>query len=93
MTAHRFCPTSNHEVELPMTDTSASKTPGTPQVNWAGNYRYRAPRWHRPETIGELQDVVARSTQAKALGSRHCFNDIADTPGDLIDRLGENARW
>jgi len=68
-----------------MTDTSASKTPGTPQVNWAGNYRYRAPRWHRPETIGELQDVVARSTQAKALGSRHCFNDIADTPGDLID--------
>jgi len=68
-----------------MTDTRASNTPGTPQVNWAGNYAYRAPRWHRPATIGELQDVIARSDRAKALGSRHCFNDIADTPGDLID--------
>jgi xylitol oxidase len=66
-------------------NTSVPNTSGTPQVNWAGNYRYQAPRWHRPTTIGELQEVVARSAHAKALGSRHCFNDIADTPGDLID--------
>ena len=68
-----------------MPNTRAPNASGTPQVNWAGNYRYRAPRWHRPTTISELQEVVARSAHAKALGSRHCFNDIADTPGDLID--------
>jgi xylitol oxidase len=75
-----------------MSDTTVPNTalpntivPNTSQVNWAGNYTYRAPRWHRPATIGELQEIVAGSAHAKALGSRHCFNDIADTPGDLID--------
>ncbi|MET0864687.1 MAG: D-arabinono-1,4-lactone oxidase [Nakamurella sp.] len=64
---------------------SSLSTATSPQVNWAGNYTYRAPRWHRPTTVGELQGIVADSERAKALGSRHCFNDIADTPGDLID--------
>ncbi len=53
--------------------------------NWAGNYTYRAPRLHRPTSVEELQHIVAGSERAKALGSRHCFNDIADTAGDLID--------
>src|ERR671920_454727 len=53
-------------------------------TNWAGNLTYRAARLHRPRTVAELQEVVARSERVKALGSRHCFNDIADTPGDLV---------
>jgi len=54
-------------------------------ANWSGNYTYRAPRIHRPETVAEVQDIVSGSDRVKALGSRHCFNDIADTAGDLID--------
>lgn len=53
--------------------------------NWSGNYTYRAPRVHRPDTVEQLQELVAGAGRAKALGSRHCFNDIADTQGDLID--------
>jgi alditol oxidase len=58
-------------------------------TNWAGNLAYRAARVHRPATVEELQRIVARSERVKALGSRHCFNDIADTPADhvLLDRL------
>lgn len=52
--------------------------------NWAANYAYVAPRLHVPKTVEEVQEIVSRSTQAKALGTRHCFNDIADTIGDLI---------
>ncbi len=57
--------------------------------NWAGNYTYTAPRLHYPETLEQLQELVSRSGKLKVLGSRHSFNDIADTPGDLIslDRL------
>jgi xylitol oxidase len=60
-----------------------------PERNWAGNLAYRAARLHRPTTVAELQEVVARSERVKPLGSRHCFNDIADTTGDLVvlDRL------
>lgn len=53
-------------------------------ANWAGNYNYRAKRTRRPGTIAELQDIVGGATQIKALGSRHSFNDIADSAGDQV---------
>lgn len=52
--------------------------------NWAGNYTYTAPRLHYPQTIEQVQELVSRSSKLKVLGSRHSFNHIADTPGDLI---------
>jgi xylitol oxidase len=58
-------------------------------TNWAGNYRYRAGVLHRPESVEELRQLVAASTRLRALGSRHSFNDVADTSGDQVslDRL------
>lgn len=52
--------------------------------NWAGNYRYQATQIHQPETVEQIQELVIRSRKLKALGTRHSFNDIADSPGDLI---------
>ena len=52
--------------------------------NWAGNYTYQAANFHRPETVEQIQDLVAHSSKLKALGTRHSFNDIADSAGDLI---------
>jgi xylitol oxidase len=54
------------------------------QTNWAGNVTYGAARWHWPETVEQVQEVVNRSRRVRVLGSRHSFNRIADTPGDLI---------
>ena len=54
------------------------------QLNWAGNYRYTAASIHRPRTLEEVQDVVAGASKIRALGSRHSFNAIADSPGSLI---------
>src|SRR5258708_7554179 len=51
-----------------------------PGSNWAGNYHYKANRLYRPQTVGEIQDLVKKLDGIKALGSRHCFNDIADSP-------------
>ena len=57
--------------------------------NWAGNHGYQAPRIAHPESMAELQDLVAGAAKVSALGSRHSFNDIADTSGTLVvlDRL------
>jgi len=52
--------------------------------NWAGNYVYRAARIHQPETVEQVQELVTRAHKIKALGTRHSFNDIADSPGELI---------
>jgi len=54
------------------------------ETNWAGNIAYRAARFHTPDTAEALQAIVAGAEKVRALGSRHCFNTIADTDGDLI---------
>jgi xylitol oxidase len=57
--------------------------------NWAGNYMYQAANIHVPEKVADIQALVRTARQVKALGSRHSFNAIADSPGELIalDRL------
>jgi xylitol oxidase len=52
--------------------------------NWAGNYFYHAQQIHQPETVEQIQEIVRRSNKLKALGTRHSFNEIADSSGDLI---------
>src|ERR687885_336998 len=47
--------------------------------NWAGNYTYRARKLHRPTSLEQLQEIVARADRVRVLGSRHSFNDIADS--------------
>ena len=47
-------------------------------ANWAGNHVYRAAQVHRPATVEELREVVARAPRVHALGSRHSFSDIGD---------------
>jgi xylitol oxidase len=48
-------------------------------TNWAGNLVYRAERMHRPRSVDALREIVARAPRIRVLGSRHCFNDIADS--------------
>ncbi len=57
-------------------------------TNWAGNHAYRAARLHQPTSTGELRSIIAAAPMIHALGSRHCFNDIADS-AELVslDRL------
>lgn len=51
----------------------------SPGRNWAGNYTYRARKLHRPSTIEQVQEIVASASGVRVLGSRHSFNDIADS--------------
>ena len=48
-------------------------------TNWARHHEYRATALHRPTTIEQLRDVVAGAPSIRALGSRHSFNDLADS--------------
>jgi xylitol oxidase len=60
----------------------------SPITNWAGNIVFAADRLHRPATVAELQSLVAGSAKARALGTGHSFNRIADTDGALISVAG-----
>lgn len=52
--------------------------------NWAGNYEYQAKNLYEPKTAQEVQSLVKKLDQQKALGSCHCFNNIADSPLNQI---------
>lgn len=58
-------------------------------TNWAGNVTFGAASIARPETVDELQAVVADASRqgqrVSAVGTGHSFNRIADTDGVLID--------
>ncbi len=52
--------------------------------NWSGHHEYIAANVHEPATLAEVRSLAARLGKVKALGTRHSFNEIADTPGDQI---------
>ncbi len=56
--------------------------------NWAGTYRYRAQGIVSVRTTAELVELVRTSRRIRALGTRHSFNDIADSSGILVDLSG-----
>ena len=53
-------------------------------TNWAGNYEFRAPEVRTPESVQQLQELVSTSPRIRALGTRHSFNDLADSAGALV---------
>ncbi|MDQ1583718.1 MAG: alditol oxidase, partial [Microbacteriaceae bacterium] len=56
----------------------------TSELNWAGNYRYRAERIVSPASLDEAREIVTASRLVRPLGSRHSFNDLVDTDGVLL---------
>ncbi|MEP7045627.1 MAG: FAD-binding protein [Ilumatobacteraceae bacterium] len=52
--------------------------------NWAGNIAYEAAAFRAPATVAEVQSIVAAAAKVRGVGSRHSFNDIADTTGDQV---------
>jgi xylitol oxidase len=61
--------------------------PGTDEVgkNWAGTYHYTAREVALVKSADEVASIVAQGDKVKALGTRHSFNDLADTTGTLVD--------
>ncbi len=59
--------------------------------NWSDNFTYSADSVHHPTSIAELQKVVAAADRVKAVGTRHSFTKIADSPGGALVFLSEFA--
>ncbi len=52
--------------------------------NWAGNLTYSTGNVFYPTTVAEVQQLVKKHSKLKALGTRHCFNTIADSKDNLL---------
>src|SRR6478672_2663857 len=52
--------------------------------NWAGNIEYSTDQVYYPKTVDEVQTLVKKMDRLRALGTRHCFNRIADSKDHLL---------
>jgi alditol oxidase len=58
--------------------------------NWAGNFTYSTTNVFKPGTVEEVQEAVKQCKKVRALGTRHCFNRIADSEDNLISTQNLN---
>lgn len=52
--------------------------------NWAGNLTYSTNNVYYPGNVNEIQSLVKKCNKLRGLGTRHCFNTIADSKYNLI---------
>jgi xylitol oxidase len=52
--------------------------------NWAGNLTYSTDSVQYPKSVAEVQQLIKKLPKLRALGTRHCFNTIADSKDNLI---------
>src|SRR3984893_14487315 len=52
--------------------------------NWAGNIEYGTDRLYSATSVEQAQEFVRKHARLKVLGTRHCFNHIADSTDEFL---------
>lgn len=52
--------------------------------NWAGNIEYGTDRLYSATSVEQAQEFVRKHARMKVLGTRHCFNHIADSTDEFL---------
>ena len=52
--------------------------------NWAGNIEYSTDRIQTASSLDQILDYVKTQNRFKVLGTRHCFNNIADSKDGFL---------
>ena len=53
-------------------------------TNWSGNLTYGTDHLEEASSLDQIRSVIKSNTKLKVLGSRHCFNTIADSQHHLL---------
>lgn len=53
-------------------------------TNWAGNYTYSTSSVWKANSAEEARELIKKHSKLKVLGTRHCFNNIADSKDHFL---------
>src|ERR1700747_1158299 len=53
-------------------------------TNWAGNLEYSTDRLVFTNSLEQVRSYVKKQSKLKVLGTRHCFNNIADSTDNFL---------
>lgn len=72
----------------PLLSPLAGWANGDKLKNWAGNLEYSTDKLDLGKDLKQVQTIVKKYPKLKVLGTRHCFNDIADTKDQFVSVVG-----
>ena len=52
--------------------------------NWAGNLEYSTDRLYSANSLEQVREFVTKQSKLKVLGTRHCFNTIANSADNFL---------
>ncbi len=53
-------------------------------TNWAGNLTYSTSKLTSPANVGDVRGFITKQSKFKVLGTKHCFNNIADSKDQFL---------
>ena len=61
-----------------------ARSPDKKLTNWAGNIEYGTETLYPASSLEQVRTFIKKQTKLKVLGTRHCFNTIADSKNDFL---------
>ena len=61
-----------------------ARSPDKKLTNWAGNIEYSTETLYPASSLEQVRTFIKKQTKLKVLGTRHCFNTIADSKNDFL---------
>src|SRR6266404_1939786 len=68
----------------PIVSPLFAKLPDSKLKNWAGNLEYGTENLYSAPSVDQVRQFIKTQKKLKALGTRHCFNKIADSANQFL---------
>ena len=84
MNKRRFLKLASAMAATPVIAPLLKAMPDEKLKNWSGNFEFSTDRIANASSLDQVQNFVKSQSKLKALGTRHCFNKIADSKDNLL---------
>lgn len=88
MKKREFLKISSALMTAPLFSPLTGWASGEKLKNWAGNLIYSTDKLDKAKSIADVQAAVKKYPKMKALGTKHCFNTIADSKDQFVTLVG-----
>ncbi|WP_234647345.1 D-arabinono-1,4-lactone oxidase [Dyadobacter sp. CY356] len=84
MNKRTFIKLSSALMTAPLFSPLTGWATGEKLKNWAGNLEYGTTKLYQAKSTEQVSEFVKKHSKFKVLGTRHCFNKIADSKDEFI---------
>jgi alditol oxidase len=84
MHKRRFLKLASAMAATPVVAPLLKAMPDEKLRNWSGNFEFSTDRVANASSLDQVRNFVKSQSKLKALGTRHCFNKIADSKDNLL---------